>query len=264
MKKFNNIISLNYNKRGVYSLDPIMGCSSGIAENPMGCYDDCFSAKYAKRYGYDYSKTVFRNFRNRQHLKEIIQEIKHISFIRMGTSGDPSENWDHTIKICRLISPLNEQLNIFNKVDNKYIVIITKHWNALSDNQLTDISKLNICINTSVAAIDKPEKLKYRLIQYNRIKPYCKSVLRIVSFKFNIDNIMGLKYHKIQDKLFNNEMIVDNVFRPSPNNYLIKNNIIHAQCIKFLDTKVLMSKYNKKTFVGYCKNCPEQCGLNLF
>ena len=30
-----------------------------------------------------------------------------------------------------------------------------------------------------------------------------------------------------------------------------------------MNSKQLISKYNKKTFVGKCKNCIEMCGINL-
>ena len=39
----------------------------------------------------------------------------------MGNSGDPSEDWEHTIKILELL-----------KDTNKEFVIITKHWNKLT------------------------------------------------------------------------------------------------------------------------------------
>ena len=31
----------------------------------------------------------------------------------------------------------------------------------------------------------------------------------------------------------------------------------------FMKSKALVSKYNKKTFLGKCNNCIEMCGLNL-
>jgi hypothetical protein len=158
MKEYSNIISLTKNDRGVWSLDPSIGCFSGLKNSDKGCYNECYSAKSAKLYGYDFKKTILRNFRNKRHLNEICRKINKIKlpFIRMGSSGDPSENWEHTLNICELIHDkinLNQQ-NLFKDNNNKQIVIITKHWVNLTDEQLFRISKMNICINTSISAID--------------------------------------------------------------------------------------------------------------
>lgn len=265
MKLYSDIISLTKNERGIYSIDPIMGCASGVKNNKKGCYNDCYSAKSALFYGYDFSKNVLRNFKDRNHYQSIINQIKKVNlpFIRMGSSGDPSEDWHHTLKICKMIySGLNDQLNIFPN-QTKQIVIITKHWNNLTDIQLKELSKYNICINTSVSAIDEPGELLNRLNQYNILKDYCKSILRIVSFDFNIENELGHKYFKIQNELFKNESIIDTVFRSSKNNHLLKDGIIKVHKTKFLGKNSLVSKFNKKTFFGKCNSCLEMCGVTL-
>jgi hypothetical protein len=267
-KQYSTIISLTENKRGIFSIDPIMGCASGMAHNKMGCYNDCYSAKSAMMYGYDFSKNVLRNFQNKKHYYEIISKIKKIDlpFIRMGSSGDPSENWEHTINICeQILKGLKDnQLKLFD-IDNntKQIVIITKHWNNLTHEQLEKIKKMNICINTSISAIDSFEELNNRLNQYNLLKNYCKSILRIVSFDFNKDNELGLQYSIIQNSLFKNKDVIDTVFRPSKGNYLIKESIIKVKNSKFLGKKILVSKFNKKAYTGNCKNCLELCGNKM-
>jgi len=268
MKLYKSKITLTQNDRGVYSIDPTIGCYSGVKDNKKGCYDDCYSAKSAKLYGYDFATTVLRDFENKKHERQIINEIKNIKmpFIRMGSSGDPSENWEHTLKIIKTISAglKDKQLNLFGySVPKKEIVIITKHWFNLTSEQLIELRKYNVCINTSVSAIDNKDELKNRLIQYNILKDYCKSILRIVSFDFNKENESGLEYYYIQESLFKNDSIIDTVFRASIGNRLVKENIINVQKRKFLGKNALISKYNKKTYFGSCKTCLEMCGLNV-
>ena len=262
--EFSNKITLMKNSRGVYDLDTSKGCCSGIKENENGCYGDCYAARYSKRYGYNFSKTVFRYFEDEYHIREIIDEINTIDmpFVRFGVTGDPSEDWEHTIKIIEEISKVR-QLNLFG-LKKRDIVIITKHWNTLTNDQLERLSKLNVCINTSVSALDKPSLLRMRLDQYNKLKFYCRSVLRVVSCSFNIDNPIGKKLNKIQNKLFNNKYVLDNILRVSQNNELATNGIINIEKIRFLKKDSYISRHNKDTYIGSCSKCPEMCGINLF
>lgn len=230
-----------------------MGCANGM-ENEGGCYNDCYAAKSAKIYGYDFSKTVLRYFKDRNHEQEIVKRISKIKFdfVRIGCSGDPSENWEHTVNILKVIQHCNKQ-----------IVIITKHWTCLTDEQLKFFGTINVCVNTSVSALDNPELLNKCLEQYNRLKPYCKSVLRIVSCDFNLENEIGHKLAKLQAELFKNEGTIDTVFRPNKNNKLVTDGIINTKIGLFLGKKALMSKANKKTYLGKCSTCHEMCGLNV-
>ena len=143
MKSFSNKITLSYSKRGLYSLDPSLGCYYGLKEGQGGCYNDCYAVNIAKRYGYDFSRTINRHFKSLKHLLFIKSKINKIQypFIRMGTMGDPSYDWEHTIHICELIQ--NEiQLDVFRN-QPKQIIIITKHWNKLNNKQLNRLLKLN-------------------------------------------------------------------------------------------------------------------------
>jgi len=264
MKTYNNIISLSKNGRGIWDLDTIKGCKSGLDYNEKGCYNDCYALKIAKRYGIDFSKSILRNFKNEQHKKQIISKIEKIDmpFIRIGCSGDPSENWEHSIKIIQELR--NEsQLSLFDISSKKQIVIITKHWDLLTDEQLNIISKYNICINTSISALDSQEMINKCLHEYNRLKPYCKSILRIVSCDFNEYNTKGKEMAEIQRILFKNENIIDTVFRPSLNNEFVKSGIINIKKMSFNKSLTYVSKYNKKTFTGKCENCLEMCGINV-
>jgi hypothetical protein len=268
MRSYSDKISLTKNDRGIYSLDTSIGCYSGVKDDKNGCYGDCYSAKSARLYGYDFSKTVNRHFANTKHKQEIIREINAIPmpFIRIGSSRDPSEDWEHTLNIIEQISDglQNKQLNIFgNLAPKKEIVIITKHWTNLTNLQLEKLKRFNICVNTSVSAIDEPNELENRLKQFKKLKQYSKSILRIVSFDFNTENEVGLKYSNIQNELFKTPNILDTVFRASKGNQLVKDNIINVKKSKFLGKNALISKYNKKTYFGKCGTCLEMCGINI-
>lgn len=252
MKNYLPIITLSKNGRGIWDMDVSKGCSSGMEEGINGCYGDCYAQRSAKIRGYDFSKTVLRHFKNLKHERFIISQINKadMPFIRIGCSGDPSENWQHTFDVLAKI-----------KRCNKEIVIITKHWKSIHESNLNELSELKICINTSVSALDSEEQLKERLVQYERLKPYCKSILRVVSCDFNKLNERGLELSLIQEKLFKNTPIIDTVFRPSKNNPLVTENIIKTSVSRFMSGSQLMSKFNRKTYIGNCQNCIEKCGV---
>lgn len=262
MRSFSDSIALSYNKRGIYSLDPSIGCSNGLKENKKGCYCDCYAANIANRYGYDFSKTTHRFFKSIAHIlfvKAKISKIK-LPFVRMGTMGDPSCSWDHTLDICELIQK-ETQLNIF-KNDVKQIIIVTKHWNKLNNKNLNRLTKLNVCINTSVSALDKYNILISRLAEYEKIKKYCYSKLRVVSCDFNVENKQGQKLYKIQNEIFNNYPVIDTIFRVSKNNKFVTSNIINTSNVMFMGRRCIVSRYKRNTYFGHCNNCIEMCGYS--
>jgi len=264
VKKYKNIITLSKNSRGCYILDTIKGCSGCNNVRPLGCYDNCYAKNIADRYGFDFTNITKRNFTydneqiyildfyDNKHENLILQNIKNINmpFIRIGEMGDPSENWEHTINVCKIISKAN-----------KPIVIITKHLKSIPQKILSIIDKLNICINTSISALDNDNEIKYRLKQYDVLKHHCKSILRIVSCDFNKHNTEGHKRAKTQDELFKNDFIIDTIFRPRLNNKLVLNNIIKIRKIKFLKSTIIASVFNENTYFGFCDNCPDMCGI---
>lgn len=254
MSEYSNKISLTKNSRGIYSLDTSIGCKSGLENEYKGCFNDCYAAKSAKLYGYDFSKTVLRDFSSEKHRKQILSKINKIplDFVRIGTSGDPSENWSHTISILKKIENCNKE-----------IVIICKHWTNLTLEQMEYLGTINICINTSTSALDKPHLIENALTQYNLLKKYCKSVLRIVSCDFNLENKIGHELYKIQSNLFNNDNIIDTVLRLNKNNKLITDGIVKIKKTKFLGKNAIISKFNKKTYFGKCSNCIEMCGVKI-
>lgn len=240
-----------------------MGCHSGTKDNKNGCYNDCYAVKAARIHGYNFSNIVLRHFESESHRAGIVKQITRIPlpFVRMGTMGDPSEDWVHTLNICREISK-QSQLNLF-PVQVKQIVIITKHWHNLTDPQLSELSNYNICINTSVSALDVPHVLDNGIAQFHRLKPFCKSILRIVSADFNTENETGLTLSKLQEDIFKNGSTLDTVLRVAKHNPYVKQGIIKIKESKFLGKKQYISKYNRKTYLGHCSTCREMCGVNI-
>ena len=47
------------------------------------------------------------------------------------------------------------------------------------------------------------------------------------------------------------------------NNKLVKDGIINVKKSKFLGKNALISKYNKKTYLGKCSTCKEMCGIKM-
>lgn len=263
MRNYKSIINLQQNERGIWDLDTIKGCKSGLEYTKGGCYGDCYANKTAQRYGIDFSNSVKRYFEGYIHLNSIIKKIEKIdmSFIRIGCSGDPSEDWQHTIDI---ISKLRNksQLSLFNVESGKQIVIITRHWNQLTEPQIKQLSEFNLVVNTSISALDDDFTIQKMLYEYNRLKPYCKSCLRIVTADFNEQTNEGNSRAEIQRKLLKNDNVIDTVFRPSKKNPFVMNGIVNVKKMKFMNSLQLLSKYNKKTFIGKCSACTEMCGVN--
>lgn len=263
MREYQNKITFTRNSRGVYSIDPSLGCSSGVNATENGCYGDCYAFRSAKIYGYDFSKTVYRSFKNASHLESIKNQISHIDmpFIRMGTMGDPSEDWGHTLDICELLQ--HDRQDDFFPMLKKEIVIITKHWSNLTLRQLLKLKTLNVCINTSVSAMDNKDILDNSMAQFERVKPFCRSILRVVTCDFNKQHPDGYALSVIQDGIINGRQYIDTVFRPSPKNDLVVNGVILVKKKRFIKGKQLVSKLNKKTYLGKCENCKEMCGVTM-
>lgn len=267
MKTYKDTITLNRNQRGCYIIDTVKGCSGGRLYANRGCYGSCYAKNIADRYGFNFNKVknrllkndveqlYFLGFYDTTHTKKIIKQIKLIKmpFVRIGEMGDPSEDWEHTLNVCKEIA-----------LSQKPIVIVTKHWKIIPNYMLKEFSKLKLCINTSISALDDYGDMKHRLYQFYRLKKYCNSVLRIVSCEFNKKNVEGLRRHIIQDGLFRNNNHIDTIFRPTNDNPFLLKNIIIGRKIKFLSGYVLASIYNNNTYFGKCDTCPDMCGVNLF
>jgi hypothetical protein len=254
MKQFEPILTANINRKGVMDIDTVKGCSLGMLKHPQhGCYNACYAYKMASLYGYDFAKSI-----NRQITTDAIIPVesavkKHNSrFFRIGTMGDPSHNWSLTLEVCEWLGKI------------RIPVIITKHWIQLSDKELNRLLKCNAVINTSISPLDDKDEISYRLGEFKRLKKYgIRSVLRIVSARFgNTQN--GQLYNSIQAELFKHYPIIDNPLRLLSTDKRIIDGDILVEKKEILNNNNVISMINKDTYIGTCKNCPEQCGVSLY
>ena len=243
MAEYTGIISLHHNGRGVWDLDTFKGCSHAV---DGGCYGICYANRLARARGYDFSTVVKRDFTNKTHFIYVASKLKQAPFIRIGVMCDPSYDWEHTINIANRI-----------KSFNRNIVIITKHWNELNNEQLSKLK--GFTINTSVSALDDSLHRNKMLLWYNKLKPYCRSVLRVNTADFNSEDLKN-----IQNNLLNNDLVIDNILRFPLNHPLVNQKIINVSRYMFLGSYIYASKHNKNVFFGFCVDCPDQCGVPSF
>ncbi len=266
MKVFNGKIAMQTNSRGCDIVDTVKGCSVCSTEKPLGCYDNCYAKMIADRYGLDFTNPIKRSFDtdidqimlfdfvSSSHINEVVRKIRSskMPFVRIGEMGDPSEDWEHTLNMCGVIS-----------MSGKPIVIITKHWKVMSDSQVEMLRELNITVNTSISALDSEQEIDHRLNQYHRLSKYCNSVLRVVTCNFNTSDEKGYELDSVQDWLLDNPRVIETVFRPSLTNKLVTNKVINVERIRFLGSTANASIRKPSTFMGYCTNCPDMCGVTF-
>lgn len=253
---YRNILTVNENNKGVLDVDTVKGCSLGMKAHPGGgCYGECYANKIAKRYGIEFQKEVNRELTN-INFKSVLKKVYayHANWYRIGTFGDPSHDWEHTVKVI-------EQLAITKKIP----VIITKHWRILSDEQIERLKNVSAIINTSISALDTEKELKIRIRQGERFKRVgLKHIYRVVSCKFgSTEN--GIKMGKVQNELFKLGMIIDNPLRTSKSNPMVINgDILIEERKEAIGGEKYISLNNADTYLGHCSACPDQCGVEVF
>jgi hypothetical protein len=249
MKIFGGNLTLARNSRGCYILDTIKGCSI-VNSRPGGCYGECYAANIAKRYRWAFGVPAARYFKGEADKRSILRQVEKASmpFIRIGEMGDPSEDWAHTLSVASAVSG-----------HSKAVVIITKHWNPVPNSLLPLLA--GITVNTSISAMDSQGEITYRLSQFERLKRWCNSVLRVVSCRFNPRHPEGAARKWVQDQLFSHR-VIDTVFRPSTSNELLLRGVILAKPKRFLGATMLASMRDPNTHFGGCEDCPDQCGIH--
>lgn len=245
-------MTVTKNRKGVLDIDTVKGCTIGMATYPDGgCYGLCYAAKMARVYGMDFTKSVSR----KEHKKASIerQVIGHpASWFRIGTMGDPCHDWDWTVVVCGWLSKY------------KTPIIITKSWIDLSDEHIEGLKKCNCIVNISTSPLDTAHERKHRTGQFLRLRERgVKAVLRIVSAKFG-DTPRGQRLDEIQRYLFSYFPSIDNPLRiPRSDPRVVMGDISTARH-KDLGGFSMVSKYNNKTYIGKCNDCPDQCGMAFY
>lgn len=252
MRRYSDRLSAEVNSKGVLDVDTVKGCLA-INDVDGGCYGSCYAAKIANFRGIDFSIPVVRMLHGYTHAKRIEDAVRAApqGFFRVGTMGDPSFAWDHTINIVTWLAPFAVP------------VIVTKHWRLLDDGGLCRLIECGAVLNTSISALDTPAQLAHRERQIRRYAVFGGiSVARIVSCDFNRDTPEGARMATIQDRLFNEHAhIIDNPLRVPRTHRLVDNGVIRVRMMSDLNSMCNISLARNNTYVGKCDQCPDLCGI---
>lgn len=249
------VLTASENLKGVLDVDTVKGCYSGMAAYPgTGCYGTCYAATTAKLYKRDFTVAVSRRPAP-WSWREVWQKVKDFrgNWYRIGTAGDPCHDWGNTVEVCELLQSTG-----------KHPVIITKHWQKLSDDHIARLHKVGAVINTSVSGLDTPQELKHRLKQIERIRSAgIKSVARVVSCNYG-DTEWGAQRKAIQENLFKLSPMIDNPLRiPLNDKRVIDGHIIVDRVAGAVGGGKTISLHNKDTYLGHCAGCSDQCGAHM-
>jgi len=255
LRKYAKGITAAVNIKGVLDIDSVKGCSFGMKAYPgRGCYGDCYAVRIAAYRGFDFTASVCRNFSDREHLATIrrILAAHGETWYRVGTHGDPSFDWAHTLHVCKYLWPVG-----------KTAVIITKHWQTLDWKQVEFLRKLGAVVNTSVSGMDTPDEIEHRLGQFWRLREAgIESILRVVTCDYGAGTWARDCAVK-QDWLLEFQPIIDNPFRPSKSNPRVLAGEIRIQSRPESIGGRNVSLHSTEAYLGHCSTCLDQCGVNL-
>jgi hypothetical protein len=251
MRPYLKNLTATINRKGVLDIDTVKGCKYGMEKYPHGgCYGLCYANKTASFYGFDFRKSVVRDYVNYRNIEKTVK-LHKLAWFRVGTMGDPSYDWDYTSYIC-------EWLGKF-----KTPVIVTKHWENMSYSNVSALKKCGVVINTSISPMDTDSEIEHRLKTFNYLKDNgLKSVLRVVTAKFgSTDN--GNKLKRVQNSILSNAPIIDNPLRIPKSDYRVKSGDILTQRHKDIGGGSTVSISSQGAFLGRCDICPDQCGVEF-
>lgn len=253
-RPYSGVLTADVNEKGVFDVDVVKGCTSGMAARPNGgCYNACYAATIAKFRGLDFGRSVVRTVHTRAQAEQIERAVKASpqGFFRIGTMGDPCHAWEATVETVEWLSPYATP------------VIVTKHWHRASDDQLRRLIACHSVLNTSVSGLDKPAELKHREREMKRYAALGgHSVARIVSCDFVKSNPEAARMASIQERLFSYPYVIDNPLRVSRTHPLVVAGIIRLVVQKDLNSERTISIARADAYVGNCAGCPDQCGLS--
>jgi hypothetical protein len=232
----------------VLDVDTVKGCEHGMKAYPNGgCYGQCYAAKMARLYGFDFSVAVSRKQVDRGVIERVVKHHS-LDWFRTGCMGDPSHDWDWTVEVC-------DWLGCF-----KIPVVVTKHWKPMSEDHVKALRSCGAVVNTSTSALDTEAERDYRVGQFYRMKDAgVSSVLRIVSCQFGLT--CDLKaMNKIQEGLFYHRPHIDNPLRVPTTAGCVRDGSVLTQPFKDLGARVSISIASNHSYIGGCDECPDQCG----
>ena len=258
-------LSAVLNRKGVLDVDTVKGCTIGMASYPNGgCYGVCYANRAAISRGFDFNSSVSRQIHDPDIIENTVK--KHpASWFRIGCMGDPCHDWDLTLEVCKWLGKI------------KTPVIVTKHWKKLSTDHLIGLRECGAVVNTSTSPLDTELERKTRLSEFERIRENgVRSVLRIVSCGF-ANTERGQEFSEIQRQLFEHTPNIDNPLRINrTDSRVVKNSgqgifEIPGANFGFINTckrndlggGSFVSVFNKKSYIGKCTDCPDQCGIDM-
>jgi len=254
-KTYLPFITATENAKGVLDVDTVKGCFHGMKAYPeTGCYGECYANKTATRYGIEFKTSISRLFTT-ETFSDLFFAVKnhHAEWYRIGVAGDPCHDWEHTVYVCEAL-----------KHTRKIPVIITKHWKILSDSQMDRLLVVGAVINTSTSGLDTDAETKHRIKQIERIRAAgLVSVNRVVTCEYG-NTEFGIKAKAKQDYLLSITPVINNPLRASNQNERVKSgDIILTKCEESVGGGKYVSLHNAGIYLGTCKDCPDQCGVEV-
>ena len=235
-------------------VDTVKGCTLGMAAEEDGCYGECYAAKIAARYGIAFETSVKRGFMDQWQHRDILvrQLLTHpATWYRIGTMGDPSHEWQHTLSVIRHLRPAE-----------KTAVIVTKHWKTLTDDHIAQLVELDVVVHTSTSGMDTEAQTKHRVAQLERLRHAgVRSVNRQVTAEFG-DTEWARACHDRQVRLLAMGPVIDTPLRVQASNPRVASGeIVTSRRTDALGGGKLLSLHSPDVFLGHCADCPDQCGV---
>lgn len=252
-RRYLPILTAVENGKGVLDVDTVKGCTLGMQAYPTGgCYGECYAAKTATRYGIDFTHSVTRQM-NHRSWRDVFCLVRDHSatWYRIGTAGDPSHDWENTVAVCEALVGTG-----------KTAVIITKHWETATDEQLHRLKAVFAVINTSTSGMDSNPEIYHRVGQIGRMQSFgIVSVCRVVTCEFG-DTEWGRECLEKQNYLLSLEPSIDNPLRASQlNQRVISGDIILTKRQESRGGGKYVSLHSESVYLGTCATCPDQCGV---
>jgi hypothetical protein len=225
----------------------------GISKYPNGgCYGECYAVKIANTYGIDFSVSVSRRLTSKR-FSSVFSTVANFpaQWYRIGTAGDPCHDWDNTIDVCERL-----------KYTKKTPVIITKHWHAMDDSHVTSLARIGAVVNTSTSGMDTDDEIEHRISQIERLRGRgVRSICRVVTCSFG-NTEYGTRCKEKQDMLLLLHPVIDNPLRTNKRSKLVTDgHVLIERRINSVGGGKTISLHCSETYIGVCRECPDQCGV---
>ena len=252
LRLYRPVLTAHKNGKGCLDVDTVKGCTLGMQAYPMGgCYGECYAYKNSIRYGFDFGVSISRKLRPGSRADVFCTVRDHAAgWYRIGVAGDPSHDWENTVKVCEFLAPTR-----------KLPVIITKHWITISDDQLRRLAAVSAVMNTSTSGMDSDHELEHRIRQIKRLHTFgITSVCRVVTCKYGHSK-WARCCQKKQEYLLSLKPTIDNPLRAQRTNpHVTAGEIMLDRVDEAIGGGKLLSLHTTDVYLGACEKCADQCG----